>query len=303
MVTGASGLIGSALCPVLEGAGHRVLRMVRAGKSTAAGTIAWDPAAGTIDAGGAGGCRCRRAPRRCGHRRPSLDRRPEAVDHRQPHAGHEAPRRDARRAGREARGARVGLGRRVLRKPRRRGAHRGRALRATTSSRDVCKEWEAATAPAADAGIRVVNIRTGIVLARHGGVLKRLLLPFRLGLGGRIGSGRQYMSWITLDDEVEAIVHVMTDDDARGRGEPHGAEPGHQRRVHRDARPRAAPADGAPDAARAVARGLRQRARAAPAARRAARCCRRASRRPATASATPSSSPRSKRCSAGAPRA
>ncbi|MCB0323808.1 MAG: TIGR01777 family oxidoreductase, partial [Bdellovibrionales bacterium] len=67
---------------------------------------------------------------------------------------------------------------------------------------EVCRQWEAAAAPARAAGIRVVHPRTGIVLTKKGGALKQMLLPFRLGLGGRLGSGAQYVSWITLDDEV-----------------------------------------------------------------------------------------------------
>jgi uncharacterized protein (TIGR01777 family) len=74
---------------------------------------------------------------------------------------------------------------------------------------DVAHEWEAETKPAIDAGIRTVHIRTGIVLAAHGGALQRLLLPFKLGLGGRIGSGKQWMSWVTLADEVNAIMHAI----------------------------------------------------------------------------------------------
>ena len=81
---------------------------------------------------------------------------------------------------------------------------------------EVCVAWEAATAPAAAAGIRVVTIRTGIVLAAHGGALQRMLMPFKLGLGGRIGSGGQYMSWIALDDEVGAIRHLLTADEVSG---------------------------------------------------------------------------------------
>jgi uncharacterized protein (TIGR01777 family) len=69
----------------------------------------------------------------------------------------------------------------------------------------VCKEWEASTAPASDAGVRVALSRTGLVIARDGGVLARLLLPFRLGLGGRLGSGRQWMSWVALTDVVGAL--------------------------------------------------------------------------------------------------
>lgn len=74
---------------------------------------------------------------------------------------------------------------------------------------EVCRQWEAATEPAAAAGIRVVCVRLGVVLARRGGVLARMLPLFRYGLGGRSGSGRQYMSWIALGDAVEAICHVL----------------------------------------------------------------------------------------------
>lgn len=74
---------------------------------------------------------------------------------------------------------------------------------------DVCREWEGATKSAADAGIRVVNLRTGIVLSRDGGALKPMLLPFKLGLGGRIGDGRQYWSWIHIADFVSAVHHIL----------------------------------------------------------------------------------------------
>ena len=74
---------------------------------------------------------------------------------------------------------------------------------------DVSLEWEGATQPAADAGIRTVNLRIGIVLSRDGGALKQMLLPFQLGLGGRIGNGRQWWSWIHIDDLVAAVWHVL----------------------------------------------------------------------------------------------
>lgn len=76
----------------------------------------------------------------------------------------------------------------------------------------VCREWETATLPARDAGIRVAYLRTGVVLSSTGGALTRLLPIFRLGLGGQLGSGRQFMSWIALDDVVAAIAHVLTQD-------------------------------------------------------------------------------------------
>jgi uncharacterized protein len=74
---------------------------------------------------------------------------------------------------------------------------------------EVCREWEAATEPAARAGIRVANLRFGIVLSRDDGALKQMLLPFRLGIGGRIGSGKQWWSWIHIEDAAAAVLHVM----------------------------------------------------------------------------------------------
>lgn len=73
----------------------------------------------------------------------------------------------------------------------------------------VCREWEAATGPAESAGVRVVHLRTGIVLAKDGGVLARMLPPFRLGIGGKLGSGRQWMSWIAISDYVRAVQHLI----------------------------------------------------------------------------------------------
>jgi uncharacterized protein (TIGR01777 family) len=81
---------------------------------------------------------------------------------------------------------------------------------------EVCEEWESATSPAALAGIRVANLRIGVVLAKHGGALQAMLPAFRLGLGGPIGDGRQYMSWITLDDVVGAFVFALTNDSLHG---------------------------------------------------------------------------------------
>jgi uncharacterized protein (TIGR01777 family) len=80
----------------------------------------------------------------------------------------------------------------------------------------VCREWERATARASDAGIRVVHLRTGLVLAKHAGALPRMALPFKLLVGGKIGSGQQYMSWIDLRDEVQVILHCLQTDSIRG---------------------------------------------------------------------------------------
>ena len=80
----------------------------------------------------------------------------------------------------------------------------------------VCREWESATHAALAAGIRVVNLRFGIVLSRDGGALRQMLLPFRWGLGGRIGSGRQWWSWIHIDDLVAAVFDILENRDLRG---------------------------------------------------------------------------------------
>ncbi len=74
---------------------------------------------------------------------------------------------------------------------------------------DVCLEWEAATKAAADAGIRVVNVRIGVVLSKQGGALEKMLLPFKMGVGGKVGSGKQYWSWVALDDVVGALLHAL----------------------------------------------------------------------------------------------
>jgi uncharacterized protein len=81
---------------------------------------------------------------------------------------------------------------------------------------EVCTQWEASTAAAEDAGVRVVQLRTGLVLSPEGGALKQMLLPFKLGLGGRIGNGKQWWSWIAIDDEVGAILHLIDNSDMQG---------------------------------------------------------------------------------------
>ena len=81
---------------------------------------------------------------------------------------------------------------------------------------EVSQQWEAATNPAREASIRVVNLRIGVVLARDGGALPSMLLPFRLGLGGRVGNGEQYWSWVSLDDVVGVILFALHSDTLRG---------------------------------------------------------------------------------------
>jgi uncharacterized protein len=93
---------------------------------------------------------------------------------------------------------------------------------------EVCREWEAAS-HVGISGVRVLNLRFGIVLSKEGGALKEMLRPFRLGLGGRVGSGRQWWSWIHIEDVVSAVMHVLgIDGEVAGRGRPafHGVSGG-----------------------------------------------------------------------------
>ncbi|MGV9735912.1 TIGR01777 family oxidoreductase [Rhodococcus aetherivorans] len=90
---------------------------------------------------------------------------------------------------------------------------------------DLCHDWEAATAPAREAGVRTIVLRTGIVLAPHGGILRRLEPLFRLGLGSRLGDGRQYMSWVALEDAVAAVGFVLGRGDIAGPVDVTGPAP------------------------------------------------------------------------------
>jgi len=80
----------------------------------------------------------------------------------------------------------------------------------------VCREWEKATEPASQAGVRVVNLRLGPVLAPRGGMMEKMLTPFKMGLGGKIGSGKQYISWVSIDDVVAAMKLALRDESIRG---------------------------------------------------------------------------------------
>ena len=216
LITGASGFIGTALMPVLRAAGHRPIAAVR-GRAVPPGVdgIAWDPSSGTIDAAaleGIGGV-VHLAGAGIGDRRWTPARKQLLVESRTRATGLLASTL-----------ARLTTPPTVLVSGSAVGYYGDRAdaeLTETAGAGDdfaakLCVQWETAASPAAAAGIRVSTIRTGIVLGPHGGMLRRVLGPFRLGLGGRLGSGRQYFSWISLTDETRAIVHVLEHPDVVG---------------------------------------------------------------------------------------
>lgn len=216
LVTGSSGFIGSALVGALAADGHRPVRAVR-GRDVPKGVdaIAWDPEAGTIDADaleGIGGV-VHLAGAGIGDARWTAARKRLILESRTIPTTLLAT-------------TLAGLAKppAVLVSTSAVGYYGDRGDDIVTEddppgsdfAADVAVQWEAATRPAADAGIRVVKIRTGIVLGAGGGVLGKLLLPFKVGLGGRVGDGRQYMSWISLPDEVAAIEHALRTDGLSG---------------------------------------------------------------------------------------
>ena len=213
VVTGSSGLIGAALKGALERAGHRVVPMVRSEASGDA--IHWDPDRGQIDSGGLEGVGA------------VVHLAGEGIGARRWNEAHKAKVKASRTSGTTLLAetlAKLNKPPKVLVSGSAVGYYGDRGDEVLTESSrpgsdflaDVCTAWEAAAAPAREAGIRVAHIRTGIVLSGRGGVLPRMIMPFKFGIGGKLGSGRQWMSWISLEDEVAAIVHLLGNDDLAG---------------------------------------------------------------------------------------
>ncbi len=213
-VTGSHGFVGSALVPALRRAGHRVVRLVR-GQPKSADELGWDPEAGTVDAAGLEGIGgvVHLAGAGIGDKRWTDARKRLILESRT-----KGTTLLARTLAQLARPPSVLVSASATGYYGDRGDEPLDEQSAPGNDfvAGVCVQWEAATAPAADAGIRVARTRSGIILGREGGVFPRMLLPFRLGLGGRMGSGRQYMSWISIDDEVGAILHALVQERVAG---------------------------------------------------------------------------------------
>ena len=209
-ITGASGLIGSAVAESLTAQGHEVVRLVRR-EATAADEAEWDPLAGTVDLAALEGVEA------------VIHLAGAGVGDKRWTASYKRQIRDSRVLGTQT------IARAVARlDPQPKVLVSGSAIGfyGDTGDREVDESsphgdgflsnvvvaWEASAAPASDAGIRVVHPRTGLVVAPHGGAWGRLWPLFRMGAGGRLGSGSQYWSFVSLRDEVAAI-EVMIDDD------------------------------------------------------------------------------------------
>jgi len=215
-VTGASGLVGRAVCRALTSDGHRVVRLVRrAGE--AADEARWTPTSGEVDTGALGavdavvhlagenvaGGRWTTARKQHIHesRGPATARLCETL------AALPEPPKVLVSA--SATGIYGDRGEELL-------DEMSDPAEASDFLTRVALDWEAATRPLEDAGARVVHLRIGIVLDKAGGALAKMLPPFRLGLGGRLGDGKHWMSWITLHDLVRAVSWALEDDGLRG---------------------------------------------------------------------------------------
>lgn len=222
-ITGASGLIGTALAASLRADGHTVRPLVRRPSDDPA-AVRWSPQDGTIDAAGLEGVDAvvHLAGAGIGDKRWTPERKRVL--------------RESRTAGTDliARTlAALDTPPRVLVSASAVGYYGDPGDAVVTEDSppgddfvaDLVQAWEAGAAPAVDAGIRTVFLRTAPVLAREGGILPRMALPFRLFVGGRLGSGRQWMSWVTLDDAVAAIRFLIDRDDLAGPANVTAPEP------------------------------------------------------------------------------
>ncbi|RJP22410.1 MAG: TIGR01777 family protein [Deltaproteobacteria bacterium] len=215
VVSGSSGLVGSALAPELAAAGHEVVRLVRRAPAPGEKAGGWDPDRGGIDPEGLAGVEA--AVHLAGGNIGAARWNP----------ARKALLRDSRVNGtRLLCGALAALPGppKVLVSASAVGYYGDRGEEELTEEHppgrgflpDVCRAWEEATGPAERSGIRVVHLRIGMVLARDGGALPAMLPPFRIGLGGALGSGRQYMSWVALEDVCGIVLHALADERLRG---------------------------------------------------------------------------------------
>ena len=213
LISGATGLIGSALVADLEAGGHRTTRLTRSPRGP--GDVLWDPMSGEIDASRLGGhdAVVHLAGESIAEGRWNQEKKRRIMESRE---------RGTRLLAQTLAGLPVPPGVMVSISAVGYYGDRGDEVLTEESTpgsdflAEVCKVWEAAADPAREAGIRVVHPRLGIVLSPEGGALGTTLPIFKLGGGGRIGNGRQWWSWVALDDVVGAILHALENGSVEG---------------------------------------------------------------------------------------
>jgi uncharacterized protein (TIGR01777 family) len=207
VVSGASGLIGTQLVAKLSQSGHEVIRLVR--RSPKSGEIQWNPKSETLDAAALEGTDAviHLSGAGIGDKRWSDGYRKEILVSRTDTTALLAKTIASlsRKPSVFLSGSAIGIY----------GARNDEQLTEVSTHgtgflAEVCEQWEAAAKPAVDAGVRTVYLRTGIVLSPKGGALKKLLPLFKLGVGGKFGNGKQWQSWISIDDEIGAIEYLLT---------------------------------------------------------------------------------------------
>jgi uncharacterized protein (TIGR01777 family) len=222
-VTGASGLIGTALVPHLRSVGHDVVRLVRR-PAAAPDEVTWDPKAGTVDLDALAGVDgvIHLAGAGVGDHRWTDDYKREILDsrvdgtHTIANAMLALDPKPRVLVSASAIGWYGDTGDRIVDET---------APAGTGFLADVVRAWEAAAAPAATAGIRVVHPRTGLVVAKSGGAWARMFPLFKLGVGGKLGPGSQYWSWISLRDEVCALQFLLEQEQLSGPVNLTGPQP------------------------------------------------------------------------------
>jgi uncharacterized protein (TIGR01777 family) len=218
LVSGSTGLVGSALLPFLTTGGHEAVRLVRQQTRTTTGkqpSVEWDPPARGLDPAAIDGIDAvvHLAGENIAAKRWTPEQKSKIRESRV-----NGTRLLAESIARSARPPKVLVCASAIGYYGNRGDERLSEQSASGNDflAEVCRDWEAAAKPAAEKGIRVVHLRIGLILSPAGGALGKMLTPFRLGAGGVIGSGRQYMSWIALDDLLGVIQFVLSHETVRG---------------------------------------------------------------------------------------